>query len=40
MEWIWAIEHGMKVILELAQEFGMVELLEQHGYHYKLRVLR
>ena len=31
LEWVWGIEHGLRVIQELAKVFGICELLEHHG---------
>ena len=40
MEWVHIMKHGMRVVRSLCDEFGTVELLEQYGDYFKLRVLR
>lgn len=40
LEWVHVMEHGMLIIQSLAKVFGSVEVLEQYGESWKLRVLR
>lgn len=40
LEWVHAIEKGVKLITALAEEFGQVEILEHYNDYFKLRVLR
>lgn len=40
MEWVHIMKHGMRVVRTLCADFGTVELLEQYGDYFKLRVLR
>ena len=40
LDWLYRMEHGLKIVLALAKEFQTVELLEHYNDYFKLRVLR
>jgi hypothetical protein len=40
VEWIHVFEFGSKTVSDLVEEFGFVELIEQHSDKFLVKVMR